>query len=243
MALLRGRKTGTEIEFLKKAAEIAADCWEKAVSEIRMGMTEKEIASLFLEIIKQEGCTPSFDPIVNAGSKTEPGHGSPTDAKIEPGDLLHVDFGVKFNGYCSDIQRIAYFKKENEPVPGELESAFNTVSNILHQSIAMYKPGAPGHEIDGYARNQLTKAGYPEFFHGLGHQIGQAIHDGGAIVGPLWPRYGELGKIPLEEGNTFTAEFGVTLSGIGHVSLEEDVLVTKDGGQLLCRPQTDLVII
>ena len=240
---VRGRKTFAEIALIEKAAELAAECWEQSLEKIKTGMSEKEIASVFLDIIHKQGSTPSFNPIVNAGSKTKPGHGSPTDETLEQGDLLHVDFGVKYKGYCSDIQRVAYFKKENKPVPAKLESAFKTVSSLLHQSIAMYKPGAIGHEIDGFVREELSKAGYPEYNHGLGHQIGQTVHDGNSIVGPLWPRYGNLGAIPLEEGNTFTAEFGVTLDGIGHISLEEDVVVTPVGGRFLCTPQTNLVVI
>ncbi len=240
---VRGRKTSEEITRIEKAAELAADCWKLALKKIKTGMTEKQIASIFLDIIQNQGCTPSFNPIVNAGSKTKPGHGSPTGETLEKGDLLHVDFGVKYRGYCSDIQRIAYYKKEGMSVPAELESAFNTVSSLLHQSISMYKPGAIGHEIDGFVRDELVKSGYPEYNHGLGHQIGQAVHDGSSLVAPLWPRYGELGTIPLEEGNTFTAEFGVTLDGIGHVSLEEDVVVTSKGGRLLCTPQTELSVV
>lgn len=240
---VRGRKTSGEIALIEKAAEAAAECWDQSLEKITTGMSEKEIASVFLDIIHSQGNTPSFNPIVNAGSKTKPGHGSPTDATLEQGDLLHVDFGVQYKGYCSDIQRIAYYKKENKSVPAELEAAFSTVSSLLHQSIAMYKPGALGHEIDGFVRGELTKAEYPEYNHGLGHQIGQAVHDGSSIVGPLWPRYGKLGAIPLEEGNTFTAEFGVTLDGTGHISLEEDVVVTPDGGRLLCKPQIELVVI
>lgn len=239
---VRGRKTDGEIALIQKAAELAAECWEQALKRIETGMSEKEIAGVFLDIIHRQGNLPSFSPIVNAGSKTRPGHGSPTDAILEQGDLLHVDFGVLYKGYCSDIQRIAYFKKEVEPVPTELKTIFNTVSSLIHQSIAMYKPGALGYEIDGFVRDELRKAGYPEYNHGLGHQIGQAVHDGSSIIGPLWPRYGKLGAIPLEEGNTFTAEFGVTLEGVGHVGLEEDVVVTPEGGHLLCSPQKSLVV-
>ena len=240
---VRGCKTSGEIALIQKAAELAAECWEQSLEKIEIGMSEKEIASIFLDIIYNQGNKPSFNPIVNAGSKTKPGHGSPTDVTLEQGDLLHVDFGILYKGYCSDIQRIAYFKKESKPIPAELEAAFKTVSSLLHQSIARYKPGALGHEIDRFVRNELIKAKYPEYNHGLGHQIGQAVHDGSSIVGPLWPRYGKLGAIPLEEGNTFTAEFGITLDGIGHVSLEEDVVVTPEGGRLLCTPQRSLIVI
>lgn len=243
IARVRGRKSPEEVRRLRRAAEMAASCWDQAVERIQVGMSEIEIAGLFEEIIAGLGGTPSFRAIVNAGSKTKPGHTSPTRTILEPGDLLHVDFGVRCQGYCSDIQRLIYFRRPQEDAPpSPLAQAFATVRDIIAEAVTLYRPGAIGHEIDGLARQRLTAAGYPEFNHGLGHQIGQAVHDGGAIVGPLWPRYGNLGTIPLEENNAFTVEFGITLDGIGHVSLEEDVLVTAQGGVLLCRPQRELVI-
>jgi Xaa-Pro aminopeptidase len=243
IARVRGRKSPEEIRRLRCAAEMAAVCWDQAIDRIRIGMSEIRIAALFEEIITGLGGSPSFGTIVNAGSKTKPGHSSPTQTLLEPGDLLHVDFGVRYQGYCSDIQRLIYFRRpqDNGP-PAALSQAFSTVRDIIAEAVTLYRPGAAGHEIDALARRRLTTAGYPEFNHGLGHQIGQAVHDGGAIVGPLWPRYGNLGTIPLEENNVFTAEFGISLDGIGHVSLEEDVLVTGQGGMLLCRPQLELVV-
>ncbi len=243
IARVRGRKSPEEVRRLRRAAEMAAVCWDLAVDRIQLGMSEIEIATLFDEIITGLGGSPSFKAIVNAGSKTKPGHSSPTRTILEPGDLLHVDFGVRYQGYCSDIQRLLYFRRplENGPPP-PLVHAFATVRDIITEAVTLYRPGAAGHEIDALARQRLKAAGYPEFNHGLGHQIGQAVHDGGAIVGPLWPRYGNLGTIPLEENNVFTVEFGITLDGIGHVSLEEDVLVTGQGGVLLCRPQHDLLV-
>lgn len=243
VARVRGRKTPRELKRLRTAAEMAAVCWEKALTRIEPGMTEIRIASIFQDIIHDLGGIQSFATIVNAGSKTKPGHSSPTTVTLEPGDLLHVDFGVRHLGYCSDIQRLVYFRHSHESsAPVALTRAFTTVRTILDETIALYRPGAIGHEIDGLARRRLIEAGYPEFNHGLGHQIGQAVHDGGAIVGPLWPRYGNLGMIPLEENNVFTVEFGITLNGIGHVSLEEDLVVTPRGGLLLCSPQRELLI-
>ena len=243
VARVRGRKSPEEVRRLRQAAEMAACCWDEAVDQVRVGMSEVQIAGLFERIIAGLGGTPSFNTIVNAGSKTKPGHSSPTETRVEPGDLLHVDFGVRYQGYCSDIQRLIYFRRPEEAVPpAGLLQAFATVRDIQHKAIALYRPGAAGHEIDAFARKRLLAAGYPEFNHGLGHQIGRAVHDGGAIVGPLWPRYGNLGTIPLEENNVLTVEFGITLDGIGHVSLEEDVLVTPQGGLLLCQPQLELVV-
>jgi Xaa-Pro aminopeptidase len=244
IARLRGRKTPLEIERLRRAAEMADQAWEDALPQIEAGMSEIQIAAVLENAILAQGVTPSFETIVNAGGKTVPGHGSPTEAVLERGELLHVDFGVRYKDYCSDIQRVAYFRKDGEGAPPEaLSRAFACIRRIVTETADQYRPGAQGHEIDALARQILTEAGYPEYNHGLGHQIGQSVHDGGALVGPPWKRYGDLVRMPLEENSSFTVELGVTLDGIGHVSLEEDLLVTPRGGEFLGPQQTSLPVV
>jgi len=244
ISLVRGRKIRDEITRISAAAICASDCWHKALDEMIPGMTEKDIADILDTNIRRLGARNSFDTIVNAGDKTEPGHGRPTDATIQPGDLLHVDFGALLNDYCSDIQRLAYFQRPDESTPpDELIDAFTTVREIIDEVAALYKPGALGFEIDAVARNRLTERGYPEYQHALGHQIGRSVHDGAAIVGPKWERYGTTPTIPLEEGNVFTVEFGIALPGIGYVGLEEDLAVTEKGGLFLCPRQTELILL
>ena len=244
IARVRGRKNAMEIERIGEAAQMAHLCWEKVLPEIQLGMTEIAIARLFDEAMAAMDCRPSFETIVNAGAKTAPGHGSPTEAVIEGGDLLHVDFGVLHNGYCSDIQRVAYFCRESESAPpAELTAAFGLVREIIDRTAQMYRPGVLGHTIDAVAREMLKADGHPVFDHGLGHQLGRAVHDGAAIVGPLWPRYGRLGAIPLEANNTFTVELGIPLEGIGYMGLEEDLIVTPEGGRFLGPRQLELPVI
>jgi Xaa-Pro aminopeptidase len=241
---LRGRKTRTEIELLKKAASLANSCWNKNIHQVRAGMTEIEIARMLEKSIIDTGNVISFETIVNAGAKTSAGHGHPTGAILEKGDLLHVDFGAQYKKYCSDIQRLAYFKRDNESEPpGELASAFNTVRDIISEVSQLYKPGVKGYKVDAVARKMLRSAGYPEYQHALGHQIGRSVHDGSALVGPKWKRYGNSPNIPLEEGNAFTIEFGIELPRIGYVGLEENLVVTPQGGEFLCPRQMELIII
>ncbi len=243
IARLRGRKTGPELDRIKKAAELANQCWDASIRMVRTGMSEIEIGRIIDGNICKEGHRPSFETIVNAGAKTRPGHGSPTSALLEKGDLLHVDFGVLYENFCSDIQRVAYFKKDHESGPPEdLIKAFLKIKTIIDETAKRYKPGERGHEIDALARRMLADDGYPEYPHALGHQIGRAVHDGAAIVGPLWKRYGELPLIPLETGNTFTVELGIDVAGIGAMSLEEDLVVTAAGAEFLCPRQTELVV-
>ncbi len=243
VARVRGRKIREEIGLLEKAVIMADECWHEALGKIRIGMTEIQIAGLLEEIIRKRGVEPSFEAIVNAGAKTEAGHGMPSTAVLEKGDLLHVDFGVRYEAFCSDIQRLAYFKKDHErAAPPELLAAFNKVKSIIQETAKLYKPGSLGHEIDAVARKMLQEDDYPLYDHGLGHQIGRAVHDGAASVAPLWKRYGNMPKIPLETGNCFTAELGIKVKGIGYVGLEEDLVVTPEGGRFLGPRQTELIV-
>lgn len=241
---IRGRKSHLEIENIKRAVEIANVAWKRLISKPLIGLTEIEISEKIQEYIKNQNSEISFQPIVNAGSKSSPGHGLPTHARLVPGDLLHVDFGAKYNNYCSDIQRLAYFRKQKTSVvPKELSKAFNKVKTIIDETSKMYKTGALGYQIDQRARDMLKEDLYSEYDHGLGHQIGLAVHDGGSMVGPRWERYGVLPEIPLELNNTFTIELGIELPEIGYVGLEEDLVVTDKGGVFLGERQTDLVIL
>jgi len=243
MSRLRSRKLPSEIELVEKAAVIADEVWHKANEKIKTGMSEIEIAALIDKLIIKADFKPSFETIVNAGDKTRPGHGSPTDAIMSPGDLLHIDFGVECEGYCSDIQRLLYFKRpDEEELPVELVDAFNMVRRIISETATLCRPGVQGCEVDQRARQMLVDNGYPEYEHALGHQLGRDVHDGGAIIGPKWERYGVTPTIPLERDNLFTLELEIILPGIGCVGLEEDVCVTEDGATFLSPRQMELIV-
>jgi len=240
---LRSRKLPQEIKLLKKAANIACEVWIEVAKKAKIGMTEKQVAELIDRVISKRGCINSFDTLVNAGGKTEAGHGAPTNAKIAAGDLLHVDFGVRFQNYCSDIQRLLYFKRPREKKPPpELVDAFDTVNEIISRTAEMCRPARKGHEVDALARQILNDYGYPEYQHALGHQLGRSVHDGGAVLGPKWERYGNTPDISLEEGNVFTLELELLLPGIGCVGLEEDVAIINGLTRFLSRRQSKLSV-
>ena len=117
------------------------------------------------------------------------------------------------------------------------------VHDVITETTKLYKPGTKGYRIDAVAREMLKDNNYPVYQHALGHQLGRSVHDGAAIVGPKWKRYGTTTSIPLEEGNIFTVELGIELKNIGYIGLEEDLVVTKEGGQFLCSRQNELVVI
>lgn len=240
---LRARKTVSEVARLTTAAELANQVWLDALDQLKVGMSEREIAAVIEKKMADSGGQTSFETIVNAGSKTEPGHGRPTDARLEPGDLLHIDFGVRSDGYCSDLQRLLYFRRRGETdVPNELQEAFATVKDIISETAKRCRPGVRGWEIDAAARKMLTDHGYPEYEHGLGHQLGRSVHDGGALLGPKWERYGKTPTLEVEASYVFTLELEIMLAGIGCVGLEEDIVVTEHGGRFLCPRQLELVV-
>ncbi len=240
---LRSRKNPEEITILKKAAIIAVEVWDEVSKKFKIGMSEKEIAGLIDKAVAKRGCQNSFDTLVNASDKTDAGHGTPTNAKLGGGDLLHVDFGVNYQNYCSDIQRLMYFKRPKEKAaPAELIDAFDTVNEIISKTAELCRPGKKGYEIDSLARQILIDNGYPEYEHALGHQLGRSVHDGGAVLGPKWERYGNTPEIPLEEGNVFTLELEILLPGIGCVGLEEDVSIINGKTEFLSKRQMKLLV-
>ncbi len=241
---IRSRKLPEEVALLSSAAVDASAVWDQLVPQIKVGMSEIEIGALVDRLIAATGGTPSFPTIVNAGDKSDAGHGRPTEAKLAQGDLLHIDFGILKNHYCSDIQRLAYFRNrgDSEP-PDTLIEAFNCVRDIITETGKACRPGVKGHEVDALARRLLLDNGYEEYQHALGHQLGRSVHDGGAILGPQWERYGNTPNIPLEEGNVFTLELEIMLPSIGCVGLEEDMVVTKDGAHFLGPRQTELILL
>ncbi len=245
---LRGRKTASETAKIKRAVEITGEIFAKTFEFIRVGMAEKEIGQYMHRLVDEYGVGFAWplesNPAVNSGPDSPVGHSGPTDIHIQPGHLLHFDFGVKYEEYCSDIQRMVYMLRPGETdAPAEVKRGFETVRQAIENARAALKPGVPGKEIDAIARKTVTEAGYPEFMYGLGHQLGRVAHDGGALLGPLWEKYGDSPRQLVEVGNVYTLEPGLAVPGYGYIGLEEDVLVTASGAQYLGAPQEKLTLL
>ncbi len=243
---LRGQKTRSEVERIQKAIDIAQEILEAAGTRARPGRTEKELARFIQEEAARRSVGLAWDaagcPTVNTGPDSMVGHGIPSELAIEPGHLLHIDFGVKYEGYCSDLQRMWYVPRpgESQP-PEEVRRAFNTLVRSIQESKAAIRPGVQGFEIDAIARRVVLEAGYPEFLHGTGHNVGRSAHDGGGGILPPWERYGETPLRRLQAGNVFTIEPSIAdVAGRGWMGLEEMVLVTPSGCEFLSQPQTEL---
>ncbi len=247
IAAVRGRKTPAEIERIKAAIEVTAEIYQHTFDYIKTGMTEKEVAAFMHAQVAALGLQTSWDaehcPAVNAGPDSPVGHASPTDLKVSPGQIIHFDFGILKDGYCSDIQRVVYVLTPGESTPPEsVQHGFDTIVQAIQSAFTAMKPGMLGKEIDAIARQTVTEAGYPEFMYGTGHQVGRTVHDGAGILAPEWDRYGDTPNYPLEAGQVYTVEPGLMVPGYGYVGIEEDVLVTEDGAEFLYSPQTELIL-
>ena len=248
ISALRGRKTAEELSRIRKAVQITDEIFGETFGFLREGMSEVEVAAFMQERVKTRGLELAWPaeacPAVNFGPDSPIGHSGPTQIRLERGHSLHFDFGVKYEGYCSDIQRMAYLLRPGETsAPPEVQKGFDLIYKANELARAAMKAGVLGKDIDAIARRTVTEAGYAEYLHALGHQLGRVAHDGGALLGPLWEKYGELPNMPLEIGQVFTLEPGLDVAGYGHVSLEEDVVVTERGTEYLAEPQRRLRLL
>jgi Xaa-Pro aminopeptidase len=245
---LRGRKTPAEVERIRKAVEITDEIYRKTFDHVRVGMTEEEVAAYMHAQVTEAGVGFAWpresNPAVNSGPDSPVGHSGPTDIQVQPGHILHFDFGVEYEEYCSDIQRVAYVLHEGETAPPpEVRRGFATVRQAIEEARAAMRAGVQGVEIDSIARRVVTEAGYPEYKHALGHQLGRVAHDGGALLGPLWDKYGDAPKLRLEIGQVYTIEPSLNVPGYGVIGLEEDVVMTENGAEYLGSVQRELVLL
>jgi Xaa-Pro aminopeptidase len=245
---LRGRKTPEELARIKRAIEITHEIYNKTFAFIKVGMTEIEVGEYMHKLAKEYGVGLAWPaencPAVNSGPNKVVGHNGPTDIKIERGHIIHFDFGVKYEDYCSDIQRVCYVLREGETeAPVEVQRGFITIRTAIEKSREAMKAGATGNSIDTISREIVTDSGYPEFMHALGHQLGRVAHDGGALLGPLWEKYGNSPKQTLEVDQVYTIEPHLIVPGYGCIGLEEDVMMTKNGAEYFTEPQREIVLI
>jgi Xaa-Pro aminopeptidase len=245
---LRGRKLPMEVEAVAQSVHETEKILRETTAMIRPGVTAAELADGMRRLAYSRGfeCawTPKVCPIVTVGPSTRIGHVSPTADVIAPGSVVHVDFGVRRQQYCSDLQRMWWVAEGSEGAPEPVARAFAAVIRAIDAAAAALKPGVQGWEIDQIARDVLTAAGYEEFTHALGHQLGRSAHDGGgATLAPPWERYNETPYCKVEKGNVFTLEPSLLLPDYGLVALEENVLVTADGCEFLSTPQRELPVL
>jgi Xaa-Pro aminopeptidase len=245
---LRGRKSPVELSIMREAVKETLRIFDEAGNYIRPGVSEIEIADFIKALAKVDGYELAWDedhcPAVFAGPDTQGAHSGPTDRKVEKGHLVNIDFGIKYKDYCSDLQRTWYvLKDDEEKAPGDVELGFSVIRDAIQKVADHLKPGVQGCEMDDIARNFITKSGYEDFPHGLGHQVGRNVHDGGGGLLPRWERYGNSPFMKVEESQVYTIEPRLKVDGYGTATIEEEVFVTREGCEFISKPQKELWLI
>lgn len=248
VAALRGRKSQTEIGRIGEAIHLTLVMFDRVSDFIGVGRTEKEVAAFLKEKVEEArvdlAWDPDYCPSVFTGPESAGAHAGPTDRIIDRGHLMNIDFGVKKNDYCSDLQRTWYILREGEEKPPEeVQKAFDTIREAIQLAAQKLKPGVEGWVVDDVARRHITATGYEEYPHALGHQIGRFAHDGAGLLCPKWERYGNLPYDTVEEHQVYTIEPRITLKEYGVATIEEIVVVEKEGCRFLSEPQEEIYCI
>ncbi|USS92057.1 M24 family metallopeptidase [Fructobacillus americanaquae] len=231
---LRETKDDQEADALRKAAQASIKAFNALLKEVKVGMTEKEVANRLDVLQKQFGAEkPSFETIVASGYRSAMPHGMASDKKLEAGELVTVDFGYYVDGYTSDVTR-TFALGEIDP---ELKKIYEIVKEANENTIAVLKAGISASEVDRVARDFITEKGYgEEFQHSTGHGAGLDIHEG--------PYLSSRSSDEVQVGNLLTVEPGIYLAGKGGVRIEDDVLITKDGHEVLTADlPKDLIVL
>jgi Xaa-Pro aminopeptidase len=222
--------------------------FDRVRDRLRVGQKARDVAADFHSEASRAGVSPAWPkhhcPTVTVGARSAVGHVSPGDEAIAPGSVIHVDFGIVRDGFCSDLQRLWYAApKGSSEAPAAVRDAYAAIVDAIDLAARSLVPGALGWEIDQKARSLLVSRGYPEYAHALGHHLGRAVHDGGGVLGPRWERYGKEPFEPVREGAIYTLEPSIYLEGHGLIGLEEDVVVGPHGAEFLSRFPRELPIL
>ena len=247
---LRSRKTAGEIDRIRSAIAATDEIFDAVARFATIGRTERALSGFMHAECDRRGIGTAWEraqcPIVTTGPDSMVGHGLPSDTLgIRAGNIFHLDFGVKKDEYCSDIQRAWYVPAGGESSPpAAVQRGFDTIVRAILSAFEALRPGVECWTVDAAARSVIVDAGYPEYQHATGHGVGRAAHDGGGVLGPTWERYGRTPHYTVEPGNVFTIELGIdNLDGRGYLGLEEMVLVTDRGAAWLTSPQTTLPLL
>ena len=232
IARLRMVKSPGEVEFIRQACGVADACFDHIKRLIQPGVREWDI-NLDLEFfIRRSGYELGFEPIVVSGERSARPHGKASEKKLEVGDFVTMDFGAKVEGYCSDITRTVVVGEATD----RHREIYNQVLKAQLAALEMMRPGVKAAEVDKKAREVFDELGLAKYFgHGLGHGLGSVVHD----TGRMSPSSTDV----LEAGQVWTVEPGVYIPGFGGVRIEDDVVVTDGGIEILTHSPKELMVL
>jgi Xaa-Pro aminopeptidase len=238
---LRAVKDASEVDQIREAIDIAERAFTAFCALLRPEDSEKDLRDALEHYVRRcGGCCTSFPSIVAVGERAALPHAPPTDRTINGAELLLVDWGASGSFYKSDLTRILVSRKnpafarsgDGRQSTTKLGQIYDVVWRAHRQALNRIRPGVKGHEVDAEARRVIAEAGFGDFFgHGLGHGIGLQIHEA--------PSLRPNSEVVLEAGMVLTVEPGIYLPGWGGVRIEDDVLVTPEGCEVLTSVPND----
>lgn len=230
---LRMVKDEEELERIRRAAAIADAAFAHILTVLRPGLTEREVAWELEAFMRRQGAEGAAFPIIVAsGPRSALPHGVASDRVIGKGELVTLDFGAVYQGYCSDLTRTVAVGES----PEELKKIYDIVREAQERGVAHVKAGMTGKEADALCRDVIAAAGYGEQFgHSTGHGIGLEVHEA--------PSLSARHEEPLPAGAVVTVEPGIYLPGVGGVRIEDDVVLTDAGCECLTRAPKDLIMV
>lgn len=230
---LRSIKDEHEIRLIRDAVQIADATYDFLLKNLVTGIPEYDAALLVDSTLRRLGADKeAFETIAASGPNAACPHASPTDAIITTGQMLKLDYGARLNKYNSDITRTVFFGKASD----KYKEVYSIVLDAQIKAIEAIAPGKTGREIDAVARDYITSMGYGDNFgHGLGHALGIEVHDG--------PAFSKMSDIVLKPGMVATVEPGIYIEGWGGVRIEDDVLVTETGVEIITKATKELICL
>ncbi|GAA0236264.1 hypothetical protein GCM10009000_059660 [Halobacterium noricense] len=230
ISALRAEKDDSEIEHMRTAAKIIDGILEETIEQIEIGDSETEIEREIQKRVLDSSADRYSGGIVTVGERTALPHTTTGTQKVADGDLVMIDAGVVYNGYYSDITRTVAVGEIDE----ELRSIYETVQRAAQAAREAVSAGVPYQDLDRAARTMIGDAGYGDFFpHRVGHGLGLEGHEP--------PYLAEGNESTLSVGNAFTIEPGIYVEGLGGVRIEDDVVLTDNGSEVLTQTTRELI--
>lgn len=229
---LRKVKTPAEIAAIREACGLADACFAHVQRMIQEGVSEYDVALDIEFFMRRNGAEIAFPVIAVSGERSARPHGKPSERRLTRGDFVTLDFGAKLNGYHSDITRTVVVGHASD----RHREVYEAVLRAQLAALDAMRPGVSAAEVDGISRKVLGEVGLAEAFgHGLGHGLGRLVHDPGRLSG--------TSTDVLKVGQVWTVEPGVYLEGFGGVRIEDDVVVTETGIDILTTSSKDLLVL
>ncbi len=230
---LRMVKDAGELAIIREAAELADRTFAHICGLLKPGIRELDVALEIEFFMRHHGATSSsFDTIVASGERSALPHGVASERTLKSGEFVKMDYGAYYKGYCSDITRTVMLGQPTQ----KHEEIYQIVLEAQLAALDGIKPGMTGIEADAIARNIIASHGYGDHFgHGTGHGIGMEIHES--------PRLGKTGELVLEPGMVVTVEPGIYIPDFGGVRIEDDIVITDSGIEILTQAPKKFIVI